>query len=106
MTMTISGTIRGCGRQKIGACINLAAYYLMGIPTAILLAFFCHIGGKVPIFTVFLAYHLLTFRVFQRNMLLIVYNVEIKIWPAGALDWNHSGIICSSTVSFSHHHTH
>nr|XP_048323493.1 protein DETOXIFICATION 16-like isoform X3 [Ziziphus jujuba var. spinosa] len=42
----LSGTIRGCGRQKIGACINLGAYYLMGIPVALLLAFFFHIGGK------------------------------------------------------------
>ena len=44
---TIAGTIRGSGRQKIGAIANLAAYYLMGFPTAILLAFSYHIGGKV-----------------------------------------------------------
>uniref|UniRef100_A0A5B7B3R0 Protein DETOXIFICATION n=1 Tax=Davidia involucrata TaxID=16924 RepID=A0A5B7B3R0_DAVIN len=41
-----SGTARGCGWQKIGAFVNLAAYYLVGIPTAILLAFVYHIGGK------------------------------------------------------------
>ncbi|GMN52146.1 hypothetical protein TIFTF001_021285 [Ficus carica] len=42
----LSGTIRGSGRQKVGAFVNLAAYYIMGIPTAILLAFFYHVGGK------------------------------------------------------------
>ncbi|XP_038890578.1 protein DETOXIFICATION 16-like [Benincasa hispida] len=41
-----SGITRGCGRQKIGAFINLGAYYLVGIPMAIFLAFFQGIGGK------------------------------------------------------------
>uniref|UniRef100_A0A2P2INV7 Protein DETOXIFICATION n=2 Tax=Rhizophora mucronata TaxID=61149 RepID=A0A2P2INV7_RHIMU len=42
----LSGTARGCGWQKIGAVINLGSYYLVGIPSAILLAFVLHIGGK------------------------------------------------------------
>ncbi|KAK6127665.1 hypothetical protein DH2020_038581 [Rehmannia glutinosa] len=42
----LSGTVRGCGWQKIGAFINLGSYYLVGIPVAILLAFVLHIGGK------------------------------------------------------------
>ncbi|KAL0397317.1 UNVERIFIED_CONTAM: protein DETOXIFICATION 16 [Sesamum calycinum] len=42
----LSGTIRGCGWQKIGAFINLGSYYLVGIPTAILLAFLFHVGGR------------------------------------------------------------
>ncbi|KAK0586382.1 hypothetical protein LWI29_006005 [Acer saccharum] len=42
----LSGTARGCGWQKIGAFINLGSYYLVGIPTAIVLAFVLHIGGK------------------------------------------------------------
>ncbi|KAM5553958.1 protein DETOXIFICATION 16-like [Rosa sericea] len=42
----LSGIIRGSGQQKIGAYVNLGAYYLMGIPAAILLAFVFHIGGK------------------------------------------------------------
>lgn len=41
------GITRGCGRQKIGAFINLGAYYFVGIPMAIFLAFFQGIGGKV-----------------------------------------------------------
>uniref|UniRef100_A0A2N9HEJ6 Protein DETOXIFICATION n=1 Tax=Fagus sylvatica TaxID=28930 RepID=A0A2N9HEJ6_FAGSY len=42
----LSGTSRGCGWQKIGAFVNLGAYYLVGIPIAILLAFVYHFGGK------------------------------------------------------------
>nr|XP_043620729.1 protein DETOXIFICATION 16-like [Erigeron canadensis] len=42
----LSGAVRGSGRQKIGAIINLGAYYLIGIPLAILFAFVLHMGGK------------------------------------------------------------
>ncbi|OEL25868.1 Protein DETOXIFICATION 16 [Dichanthelium oligosanthes] len=41
----LSGVIRGCGRQKIGASINLASYYLVGIPLGYFFAFVCHVGG-------------------------------------------------------------
>ncbi|KAI3811404.1 hypothetical protein L1987_21126 [Smallanthus sonchifolius] len=40
------GAVRGSGRQKIGAIVNLGAYYLIGIPLAILFAFVLHLGGK------------------------------------------------------------
>ncbi|KAL8150585.1 hypothetical protein V2J09_020393 [Rumex salicifolius] len=42
----LSGVVRGCGWQKVGACINLGSYYLVGMPSAILLAFVLHIGGR------------------------------------------------------------
>ncbi|GLT36081.1 hypothetical protein SLA2020_104860 [Shorea laevis] len=42
----LSGTARGCGWQKVGALVNLGAYYLVGIPASILLAFIYHLGGK------------------------------------------------------------
>lgn len=42
----LSGTARGCGWQKIGAYVNLGSYYLVGIPSAILLAFVFHKGGQ------------------------------------------------------------
>ncbi|GAB4853592.1 Protein DETOXIFICATION 16 [Ancistrocladus abbreviatus] len=42
----LSGTARGCGWQRIGAFVNLGAYYLVGIPCSLLLAFFFHFGGK------------------------------------------------------------
>ncbi|KAI3927338.1 hypothetical protein MKX01_027569 [Papaver californicum] len=42
----LSGTARGCGWQKIGAFVSLGSYYLVGIPSAVLLAFVLHVGGK------------------------------------------------------------
>ncbi|XP_023642930.1 protein DETOXIFICATION 14-like isoform X1 [Capsella rubella] len=42
----LSGVARGSGRQDIGAYVNLAAYYLCGIPTAIILAFRFEMGGR------------------------------------------------------------
>eukprot|EP00252_Welwitschia_mirabilis_P021038 TRINITY_DN5282_c0_g1_i8.p1 TRINITY_DN5282_c0_g1~~TRINITY_DN5282_c0_g1_i8.p1 ORF type:complete len:105 (-),score=22.40 TRINITY_DN5282_c0_g1_i8:85-399(-) len=42
----LSGIARGCGWQKIGAYANLGAYYIVGIPTAVVLAFVLHLGGK------------------------------------------------------------
>jgi MATE family multidrug resistance protein len=42
----LSGSVRGIGMQEIGAFINLGAYYLVGIPCAVLFAFVLHIGGK------------------------------------------------------------
>lgn len=41
----LSGVLTGCGRQKIGARVNLGAYYLAGIPMAVLLAFVLHLNG-------------------------------------------------------------
>ncbi|CAL5058715.1 unnamed protein product [Urochloa decumbens] len=41
----LSGVVRGCGWQKRGAFINLAAYYLIGIPAAATFAFVCHLRG-------------------------------------------------------------
>ncbi|KAF5734544.1 MATE efflux family protein [Tripterygium wilfordii] len=42
----LSGIVRGCGRQKIGAYVNLGSYYLVGIPFGILLAFVFDIRGE------------------------------------------------------------
>eukprot|EP01018_Ginkgo_biloba_P027028 Gb_29736 [translate_table: standard] len=42
----LSGIARGCGWQKLGAYVNLGAYYAVGIPAAIVLAFVLHVGGK------------------------------------------------------------
>uniref|UniRef100_A0A0D9WQ04 Protein DETOXIFICATION n=1 Tax=Leersia perrieri TaxID=77586 RepID=A0A0D9WQ04_9ORYZ len=41
----LSGVARGCGWQKIGAGVNLGAYYIVGIPSAYLIAFVMHVGG-------------------------------------------------------------
>ncbi|KAF7819934.1 protein DETOXIFICATION 16-like isoform X1 [Senna tora] len=42
----LTGTARGCGRQKTGAFVNLGSYYIIGIPSAMLFTFVWHIGGK------------------------------------------------------------
>ncbi|PWA88040.1 multi antimicrobial extrusion protein [Artemisia annua] len=42
----LSAAVRGSGRQKIGAIVNLGSYYLIGIPLAVIFAFVFHIGGK------------------------------------------------------------
>ncbi|KAL7616504.1 hypothetical protein Lser_V15G01065 [Lactuca serriola] len=42
----LSGIVRGCGWQKIGAFVNLGAYYLVGLPFAILWTFVFSYGGK------------------------------------------------------------
>ncbi|KAK3133960.1 hypothetical protein QOZ80_6AG0543290 [Eleusine coracana subsp. coracana] len=41
----LSGVITGCGKQRIGARVNLSAFYLVGIPAGVLLAFFFHLNG-------------------------------------------------------------
>ncbi|CAK9160156.1 unnamed protein product [Ilex paraguariensis] len=42
----LSGVARGCGWQDIGAYINLAAFYLFGIPFAVALGFWAQLRGK------------------------------------------------------------
>ncbi|OEL21224.1 Protein DETOXIFICATION 16 [Dichanthelium oligosanthes] len=42
---SLSGVLTGCGKQKIGAAVNLSAFYLVGIPMAVLLAFVFHLNG-------------------------------------------------------------
>uniref|UniRef100_A0A0D9XIS2 Protein DETOXIFICATION n=1 Tax=Leersia perrieri TaxID=77586 RepID=A0A0D9XIS2_9ORYZ len=41
----LSGVLTGCGKQNIGARVNLGAFYLIGIPTAVLLAFVLHLNA-------------------------------------------------------------
>ncbi|KAK3036528.1 hypothetical protein RJ639_030969 [Escallonia herrerae] len=42
----ISGIARGCGWQHIGAYVNLGAFYLLGIPVAVVLGFILHLKAK------------------------------------------------------------
>lgn len=41
-----TGVIRGCGRQQMGAYVNLGAYYFVGTPVAITLTFLFKLRGK------------------------------------------------------------
>ncbi|XBI06150.1 hypothetical protein VPH35_134200 [Triticum aestivum] len=42
---SLSGVLTGCGKQKIGATVNLGVFYLAGIPMEVLLAFVFHLNG-------------------------------------------------------------
>ncbi|KAL4594310.1 hypothetical protein ACB092_12G011300 [Castanea dentata] len=42
----LSGVARGSGWQDIGAYVNLGAYYLVGVPVGVVLAFVVHLKGK------------------------------------------------------------
>ncbi|KAL2651203.1 hypothetical protein R1flu_019331 [Riccia fluitans] len=45
----LSGIARGCGRQDMGAVINLTAFYIVGLPSALFLGFVQHMNVKVII---------------------------------------------------------
>jgi multidrug resistance protein, MATE family len=47
LNLCFAGVLTGCGKQKIGAAVNLGAFYLLGIPVAVLLAFVFHLNGMV-----------------------------------------------------------
>ncbi|KAG5378363.1 hypothetical protein IGI04_026205 [Brassica rapa subsp. trilocularis] len=42
----LGGVARGSGWQHIGAWANVVAYYLIGAPVGLFLAFWCHMNGK------------------------------------------------------------
>lgn len=42
---TMSGVLRGTGKQKLGAACNLFSYYVVGIPLAILFGFYYNLGA-------------------------------------------------------------
>lgn len=42
----LSGVARGTGWQHIGAYVNLGAYYLLGVPVAVVLCFALNLRGK------------------------------------------------------------
>src|SRR4051812_45382454 len=41
----LAGIMRGCGRQKIGATVNLVTYWIVGLPCAVGLAFHANMGA-------------------------------------------------------------
>ena len=44
--MYASVVARGSGWQDIGAYVNLGAYYLIGVPVGVVLAFVVHLKGR------------------------------------------------------------
>lgn len=43
---TLSGIARGCGWQHLGLYVNLGAYYVLGIPIAVIFGFWLQFRGK------------------------------------------------------------
>jgi len=41
---TLSGVLRGCGRQSLGAWVNLLGYWLIALPSGAFFAFYLHLG--------------------------------------------------------------
>jgi Na+-driven multidrug efflux pump len=41
------GVARGCGWQELGAVVNLGAFYGVGVPISLILAFVFHMGTPV-----------------------------------------------------------
>lgn len=46
-----TGVARGCGWQDMGAWVNLGAFYIVGLPTATVLAYYFHFNGRVGVLT-------------------------------------------------------
>ncbi|XP_073220355.1 protein DETOXIFICATION 16-like isoform X2 [Cicer arietinum] len=42
----LTGVSRGCGRQKLGAFVNLGSFYLVGVPLSAIFAFVIHMNGQ------------------------------------------------------------
>eukprot|EP00047_Mylnosiga_fluctuans_P017182 m.59411 g.59411 ORF g.59411 m.59411 type:complete len:597 (+) comp6961_c0_seq1:65-1855(+) len=46
MQVTFAGVLRGCGRQKTGATVNLLSYYALGLPLAYIFGFHLDLGMR------------------------------------------------------------
>ncbi|KAH7528400.1 hypothetical protein FEM48_Zijuj05G0068300 [Ziziphus jujuba var. spinosa] len=87
------GVARGCGWQRVGAYVNLGAYYLVGLPCGIILTFVLNLGGKV------------------NDLDLAIYNIILmKLTESqnflGTLDGNHRWELSASSSSTSHYIAH
>lgn len=47
LKIVTTGAARGCGWLKFCSFVNLGAYYVVGIPSAVAFAFCLYIGGEV-----------------------------------------------------------
>lgn len=46
MCLCVLGVVRGSGKQKIGAYVNIAAFYIVGIPIGLLFCFVLDLKAK------------------------------------------------------------
>ncbi|KAJ4798245.1 Protein DETOXIFICATION [Rhynchospora pubera] len=84
---TLSGVARGCGWQNICSIINLAAYYLVGIPSAVFLAFSLHFGGQ---------------GLWMGIICAMVVQLIILVWIIVRTDWHHETVSAQERIQKSH----
>ncbi|KAF0902730.1 hypothetical protein E2562_019078 [Oryza meyeriana var. granulata] len=81
----LHSSLSGCGKQKIGAAVNLGAFYLVGIPMTALLAFSLHLNG-------------------MGLWLGIVYGSIIKllvlVFVSCCIDWEKEAIVAKDRIFF------
>lgn len=83
-----SGAARGCGWQTLCAVINLGAYYVVAVPSAVLLAFVFHIGGMVG--------HMLQLCECLLHENQASFSLKLQMVIVGTLDGDHLWTFCSS----------
>lgn len=69
----VGGILRGCGRQALSAVINLTAYYVVGLPTSLILAF-----GP---------WHLGLAGLWWGLTVALVYGTVLSMWYVYYMDW-------------------
>ncbi|XP_078170141.1 protein DETOXIFICATION 16-like isoform X2 [Carex rostrata] len=87
---TLSGVARGCGWQNICSIINLGAYYLVGIPSAVVFAFFLHFGGQGLWLGIICA---------------MIVQLIVLIWIIVRTDWHHETMVSQGRVQKSQGNT-
>ncbi|KAG8376130.1 hypothetical protein BUALT_Bualt09G0031300 [Buddleja alternifolia] len=89
----LSGVARGSGWQHIGAYVNLGAYYVVGIPVALLLGFVLHLKGEglwsgliagATVQSILLA--VITFRTDWEKQAARVHSTGVSVRTQGAND--------------------
>lgn len=85
-----AGILAGCGRQKIGACVNLGSFYLVGVPCAVALAFLLHMKAKVKL------------EIYLFKLFLFLAGADcVLLCQKGAVVGDHICICCASVILHS-----
>ncbi|OMO49719.1 Multi antimicrobial extrusion protein [Corchorus olitorius] len=93
----LSGTARGCGLQKLAAWVTLGSYYLVGLPSAILMTFVFKVGGKGLWLGIICGS---SFHAFL--LVVITMRTNWKLQAVKARDRVHGSTVSTSTESIRH----
>ena len=103
-TWYIPGIVRGCGLQKVGACVNLSAYYLVGIPAALCFAFVYHLGGMVLILPPIPCIQKVSVSPVFHSHLKKPLKTNLWVWTSGAVVRYNLWINRADAAAAGHHH--